>query len=134
MATASRTEDPGLKPAAASLAEVRRDLEEHPGRFEFFQAVRLLLRLFGQREAAGGSASVARDVLRFRTNNSLAFPPSQIDSIDWEGDVPAMTVNFMGLTGHAGVLPHVYTELVLVAYPLARSSPRPISSTSSITA
>jgi len=113
MAPESGTEDPGLTPPAASLAEVQRDMREHPGRFEFFQAVRLLLRIFNRRGAPAGFTSAAREVLRFRANNSLAFPPSQIDSIDWAGDVPAMTVNFMGLTGPMGVLPHVYTELVL---------------------
>jgi type VI secretion system protein ImpH len=88
-------------------------MREHPGRFEFFQAVRLLLRLFNQPAAPGGFTPAAREVLRFRAHNSLAFPPSQIDSIDWDGDVPAMVVNFMGLTGPMGVLPHVYTELIL---------------------
>jgi type VI secretion system protein ImpH len=88
-------------------------MREHPGRFEFFQAVRLLLRIFDQRSAPGGSTPANREVLRFRANNSLGFPPSQIDSIDWDGDVPVMAVNFMGLTGPMGVLPHVYTELIL---------------------
>ena len=110
MAPASGTENPGLTPAAASLAVVRSDLREHPGRYDFFQAVRLVLRMLNQR---GARASATREALRFRVNNSLAFPPSQIDSIDWEGDVPVMAVNFMGLTGPMGVLPRVYTELVV---------------------
>ncbi len=113
MAPESGTENPGLTPPASSLAEVRRDLEKYPGRFEFFQAVRLLLRTFEQRERAAGFTSAARDALRFHVNNTLAFPPSQIDSIDWAGAVPAITVNFMGLTGPMGVLPRVYTELIL---------------------
>jgi type VI secretion system protein ImpH len=110
MAPASGTENPGLTPAAASLAVVRSDLREHPGRYDFFQAVRLVLRMLNQR---GARASATREALRFRVNNSLAFPPSQIDSIDWQGDVPVMAVNFMGLTGPMGVLPRVYTELVV---------------------
>jgi type VI secretion system protein ImpH len=113
MAPASGTENPGLTPAAASLAVVRSDLREHPGRFDFFQAVRLLLRMFNQRGAPGAPASATREVLRFRVNNSFGFPPSQIDSIDWDGDVPVMAVNFMGLTGPMGVLPRVYTELIM---------------------
>ena len=113
MAPASGTENPGLTPAAASLAVVRSDLWEHPGRFDFFQAVRLLLRMFNQRGAPGAPASATREVLRFRVNNSFGFPPSQIDSIDWDGDVPVMAVNFMGLTGPMGVLPRGYTELIM---------------------
>jgi len=113
MAPESGTENPGLMPPAAPLAEVRRDIEEYPGRFEFFQAVRLLLRIFNQRARPGGFASARGEVVHFRANNTLAFPPSQIDSIDWGGGVPAVTVNFMGLTGPMGVLPRVYTELIL---------------------
>jgi type VI secretion system protein ImpH len=114
MAPASGTEDPGLTPAA-SLAEVRRDLEEFPGRFEFFQAVRLLLRMSSRQDASGFTSS-AREAVRFRANNTLAFPPSQIESIDWDAEVPGMTVNFMGLTGPMGVLPKVYTELIQIRY------------------
>ena len=113
MAPTSGTENPGLMPPAASLDEVRRDMQEHPGRFEFFQAVRLLLRMFSQRDVPGGFTSAAREALRFRVHNTLAFPPSQIESIDWDGEVPAIAVNFMGLTGPMGVLPIVYTELIL---------------------
>jgi type VI secretion system protein ImpH len=100
-------------PPAASLDEVRRDMREHPGRYEFFQAVRLLLRIFNQREVPGGFTSAAREGVHFRVHNTLAFPPSQIESIDWDGEAPAMAVNFMGLTGPMGVLPTVYTELIL---------------------
>ena len=85
MAPKSGTENSGLTPQAASLTEVRRDIEENPGRFEFFQAVRVLLRIFSQREMPGGYSSAAREAVRFRVNNTLAFPPSQIDSIDWAG-------------------------------------------------
>ena len=113
MAPTSGTENPGLTPPAASLAEVRRDLEEHPGRFEFFQAVRLLLRIFNRLETPGAFMPATREGVRFRAHNTLEFPPSQIDSIDWSRDVPAMTVNFMGLTGPMGVLPRVYTEMIL---------------------
>ena len=107
MASTSGTENPGLTPDAA-LAAVRLDMAKYPGRFDFFQAVRLLLRMADRLERPGSG-----DVVRFRAHNTLAFPPSQIDSIDWQGGVPSMTVNFMGLTGPMGVLPRVYTELLL---------------------
>jgi len=117
MATQGGTENPALTvpepPPAAPLVEVERDLREHPGRFEFFQAVRLLLRILSHRETVGGFSRAEREAVRFRTNSSLAFPPSQIQSMDWEGAMPSMLVNFMGLTGPMGVLPRAYSELIL---------------------
>ncbi len=116
MAPESGTENPPVTPVGTppdSLREVERDLREHPGRFEFFQAVRLMLRILGDREAGGGFPGSARDALRFQVHNSLAFPPSEIHAIDWEADIPAMTVNFMGLTGPLGVLPRAYSELII---------------------
>jgi len=110
MASASGTENPGVT-QADSLAEVRRDLEQFPGRFDFFQAVRLLLRMSSSRDAADFT-SWSREAVRFRAHNTLAFPPSQIESIDWEAEIPEMAVNFIGLTGPMGVLPKVYTELI----------------------
>jgi len=53
-------------------------------------------------------------VARFGAHPSVTFPPSQIHSITFPDRGPArMTVNFMGLTGPLGVLPHYYTELVI---------------------
>ena len=55
--------------------------------------------------------------MRFAASTSLGFPASEIqplhlnDATDAGAHAPArMTVNFLGLTGPQGVLPHVYTE------------------------
>ena len=88
-------------------------LHNHPGRYNFFQAVRLMERLYDQRERVGRFAQPTQEALRFGVNNSLAFPPGQIDAIDWnENSQPQMSVNFIGLTGPNGILPHSYTELL----------------------
>ena len=88
-------------------------LRTHPGRFNFFQAVRVLERLQKQRQRVGEFGDPTGEAVRFGVNNSLAFPPSQINAIEWdESAQPSMTVNFMGLTGPNGVLPHTYTEFV----------------------
>jgi type VI secretion system protein ImpH len=94
-------------------------------RFDFFQAVRLLERLYPKRQRVGrGDTAPADEVVRFRTRPSLAFPPSQLYSIAARNGDAAhaaeapppepveMTVAFMGLTGPLGVLPDFYTELV----------------------
>jgi type VI secretion system protein ImpH len=95
--------------AADALADI---LFDEPYRFDFFQAVRLLERLFPERAPVGYTGLPGEEVVRFRANASLGFPPSQLDSIErGEGDAqPEMVVNFMGLTGPLGVLPHHYTE------------------------
>lgn len=108
MATPSRPED-----LAIDRSILRQEFLDHPGRFQFFQAVRLLHRLFPKRGAVGLYVPPQREVVRFHVNNSLAFPPGQIHSLEWPDDgQPRMVVNFMGLTGPLGVLPIWYTELI----------------------
>lgn len=84
--------------------------------FDFFQAVRILERVYPQRKAVGRDSEPDREVVRFRTRVSLNFPASQIHQISGNGDLerpPEMMVAFMGLTGPLGVLPAHYTELML---------------------
>jgi len=107
---------------------VTQKLTEAPYEYQFLQAVRLLERsaLFEKENTQSGITSnpVAKftppgnESLRFRINQSLAFPSSEVDSInrvDRDSGVSQwqMIVNFMGLTGAMGVLPFHYTELVL---------------------
>jgi len=112
---------PPDRSAAAALERVLRD---EPTSFAFFQAVRVLGRLRPGRAPVGEWADPADEVVRFVVHPSLAFPPSEIQALTFgdedrakppaersERQVPArMTVNFLGLTGPQGVLPHVYTE------------------------
>ena len=90
-------------------------------RFGFFQSVRLLAldaRYYG---AQRNGQLPAR--LRFRTETSLGFPASEVHRYrPVDPDAPAeeqeqardeLTVNFMGLTGPSGALPHPYTELLI---------------------
>lgn len=97
-----------------SLAEV---LFQEPYRFDFFQAVRLLERVGRERRPVGRQSEPSREVARFRSLVSLAFPASQIHHLEPAGEEsgqpPQMTVAFMGATGPAGVLPHHYTELLV---------------------
>ncbi|HEU4386159.1 MAG TPA: type VI secretion system baseplate subunit TssG [Blastocatellia bacterium] len=91
-------------------------LLDEPYRFDFFQAVRLLERIYNERVPAGYDVEPQREVARFRTSVTLRFPPSQIQQIsrDKSGETPPeVTVAFMGMTGPLGVLPHPYTELLI---------------------
>src|SRR5262249_12446260 len=106
MATPRRRTDPPLE----------RELFEEPYRFDFFQAVRLLGRLQPDRARVGHGGHPGREVARFRARQSLAFPPSSVHELERPKDPdgpPEMTVAFLGLTGPSGVLPRVYTELLM---------------------
>ena len=85
-------------------------------RFEFFQAVRILERLYPHKQPVGHDATPGSEAVRFRSRLSLNFPPSAVYEVAQaeESDAPAeMTTAFMGLTGPLGVLPRHYTELLL---------------------
>jgi type VI secretion system protein ImpH len=108
VASASRPVDFDVN---ASVAGAK--LRVEPFRFEFFQAVRLMERLFPASMPVGESVPPASEVVRLGVHASLAFPASEIQEMDWaEHGPPRMTVNFMGLIGPQGVLPVFYTALV----------------------
>jgi type VI secretion system protein ImpH len=85
--------------------------------FEFFQAARLLARIFRERKGVGGTARPEQEFARFGARLSMAFPPSAVYDIASEpgpsGDTTRMTVAFVGLTGTQGVLPFFYTEWMI---------------------
>lgn len=99
-------------PRSAGEARLERALREDSTGFEFFQAVRLLERLNPGRAPVGGWADPNDEVARFAVNPSLGFPVSEIQTLSMpeDGGVARLTINFIGLTGPQGVLPHVYTE------------------------
>jgi type VI secretion system protein ImpH len=109
MAAPGRRTDPSLEET----------LFERPYEFEFFQAVRLLARLFPDRKAVGGTAKPEQEVARFEAQDpqlAMAFPASAVHDIKRTPDSPdpaRMTVAFLGLTGTQGVLPFFYTEYVI---------------------
>jgi len=95
------------------------ELTEEPYRFEFFQAVRLLEKVYPDRKPVGGTALPDREVARFRSRIAMDFPSSEIHEINEIVDEATgvgrteVMVNFMGVAGISGVLPTHYTELVL---------------------
>lgn len=108
MATQGRAEGSDL-----GSERIRDLLGSEPYRFAFFQAVRLLQRLSPERSAVGGYGVPAAESVRFRAHASTTFPASEIQALEFRNDQPpAMTVNFMGLTGPLGVLPVQYTEFL----------------------
>ncbi|MGC0773946.1 MAG: type VI secretion system baseplate subunit TssG [Candidatus Acidiferrum sp.] len=104
----------GGSDSPVDLSEIEELLRSEPYRFEFFQAIRLLERLAPDRKPLGRFTNPAEEVARLGAHPSLSFPASEIQSIDWpEGKPPSLAVNFMGVTGPQGPLPHFYTTLIL---------------------
>jgi type VI secretion system protein ImpH len=89
-------------------------LDSEPFKFDFFQMVRLLTRMYPERHVIGRFSNPIDEVARFGANPSVAFPASQIQELEHHlKSQPMVRVNFMGLIGPLGVLPLVYSDLVL---------------------
>lgn len=83
-----------------------------PHSFDFFQAVRLL-ELMGGRPV-GGDFPMLMESVNFGAATGFSFPASTIADLSAVPDSPPkLTVAFFGLTGPSGVLPELYSQLVL---------------------
>ena len=120
-----------IGPADAPLRDGRPGLDDtlfrEGFRFEFFQAVRLLERLYPDRKPVGRYEHPKDEVVRFRTHVSMAFPASEVYDVIATPEPAAETdpattmwVTFMGLAGSLGVMPRQYTQLL--ADPSAQAS------------
>ncbi|MFO1320969.1 MAG: type VI secretion system baseplate subunit TssG [Burkholderiales bacterium] len=96
-----------------ALAIYRR-LAADPGRFDFFQALRLIECANPDRPRIGHSRRAAEDPVRFGQSPSLSFAPTALDAFDvgTEERLPRLTVHFFGLIGPNGPLPLHLTEYV----------------------
>ena len=98
---------------------LNQQLFDEPFRFEFFQAVRLLEKIYPERRMVGGEALPAEEAVRFRARIGLDFPASEIHELTdvfdetTETQRVEMFINFMGMVGSSGVLPIHYTEIVM---------------------
>ncbi len=129
MPTAQRRPDPG----------VIETLRTEPYRFEFFQAVRVLVAHFRLHDARSGNGNPAEDPvgerIRFSNSLSIGFAPSEIEALQldygiassestrWPDKAPTppvdqirearLTPAFIGLSGNQGTLPRAYTEQLI---------------------
>lgn len=109
MATAVRQPDPDV---SSELELLRSD----PCGVSFFQAVRLLLMASMQQSGVGDFVPPSKEAVRFEANPSLAFPASEIQSLEMPSAAnpqARMKVNFMGLCAPTGAMPIPYTELII---------------------
>jgi type VI secretion system protein ImpH len=64
----------------------------------------------------GEGSEPGKEAVEFRSRVGIGFPASDIQEVsraEKKGRAPAMNVNFMGLAGLLGPMPHAITELVL---------------------
>jgi len=97
---------------------LRKVFLDEPYRFGFFQAVRLLERMYSSRKTIGLEGPPREEVVRFHSRVTLEFPASEVYEINGPPsngeEAPVdMVVTFMGMAGTVGVLPAPYTELLL---------------------
>ncbi len=107
MGAESRMEDTPVVPR-----ELVEELQDDINSFSFFQAIRILQAARPDREQVGRFVDPSREAVRFGAHRGIGFPASEIQTLESDGDGPVrMRVNFMGLIGPMGVLPHHYTLL-----------------------
>jgi type VI secretion system protein ImpH len=103
------TASPHPRSPAAKLAA-------EPGRFDFFQAIRVLERLAAGegRSALGSDTDPDREAVRLGVQPALRFAVGPVAKMTPDPDgPPGLWATFGGLTGPDGILPQHYTALVL---------------------
>jgi type VI secretion system protein ImpH len=116
MATQSREQTASLSIELKTAPEfqlIQEMLERDPYTVQFFQAVRLLERLYPMRRPVGLFVAPGLEVVRFSSVPTFAFPASELQGLEKGTGQMKMSVNFMGLSAAVGSLPHVYTDFLL---------------------
>lgn len=83
--------------------------------FDFFQAVRLLESYFPHGKNPGETSDIAHEQIRFRPHSGLAFPATDVRSIEFNDDEPQrarITATFMGLYGVDSPLPVYFYDSI----------------------
>lgn len=98
--------------------------------YEFVQVIRLLQRMYPEKDAIGEWADPSNEALRIRVSPSFGFPLSEVSYVEFAaldktetgsaasatrtaastGPAASVGTRFFGLIGSQGVLPHVYTQ------------------------
>src|SRR5437764_14020943 len=94
---------------------VREWLFSEAYRFDFFQAVRLLERIFSESAPVGEGPEPEKEPVRFSSRVGFDFPAGEVHDLlrCTDGSAPFMVTNFLGLAGATGPLPPPVAELVL---------------------
>ncbi len=103
------------------MSRMEKKLLDEGHAFEFFQVVRLLENYHREAPAVGGSGALENEMVRFRPNSGLGFPPGDVDRME-KTTAPngralwRVTQNFMGLYGVNTPLPPHLAEMIAQSY------------------
>lgn len=93
------------------------ELDRPAHEWEFHPLVRHLVERLQPRVRPGEPGRPEQERIRFVSNPSLGFPPSEVSKLTWSGpegeERATIEVNFMGLHGQASPLPGHYAQEVL---------------------
>ena len=86
----------GMEDTGVTNAAVAEQLTLDPPAYEFFQAVRLLERLYPERRAVGRFGDPTREVAHFSARTVIAFPASESPKLwsrssSWSASAPPST-------------------------------------------
>jgi len=92
------------------VKEIWEDLLAHPERYELRWVLRALEARFPETPRLGSARSPQKEKVQLDQRPTLAFPSSEIASIQVYGDRWKIESLSFGLWGANGVLPHLWTE------------------------
>ena len=80
----------GTENTAVARWPIMELLDQEPYKFEFFQAIRLMARTQPQRPVVGRFSNPNSEVVRFAVHPGVAFPASEIQSLEQRPGLPPL--------------------------------------------
>jgi type VI secretion system protein ImpH len=100
-----------MSPAPQIAANLLRDLEAEPWRFDYFSVLRHLERVHEDQPRIGDSATLRDELVLLGQDPFMDFPASNLARVEHPEDKPLrIFVKYMGMLGPQGALPLATTE------------------------
>ena len=100
-----------MSPAPQIAANLLRDLEAEPWRFDYFSVLRHLERVHEDQPRIGDSATLRDELVLLGQDPFMDFPASNLARVEQPEDKPLrIFVKYMGMLGPQGALPLATTE------------------------
>src|SRR3982074_2204405 len=111
MATPHGTAQALMSRSSQTAANLLRELEAEPWRFDYFTVLRHLERVHAGQPRIGESAALRDELVRLGQDPFMDFPASNLARVEHPEDKPLrIFVKYMGMLGPQGALPLATTE------------------------